>query len=94
MSCPAWCDGEHPDGGIHRRPVGAVTVDGRSLGIVLSQVPGGEPSVLVSGELYVAISPDDTADMAELMGLLGQPEMGVLIEQAAALVAEATEVAS
>ena len=84
MSCPAWCSGEHPDGGVHRRPVGTVTVDRRTLSVVVSQAPGGDPSVLVSGELFVAINPDDSADMAELMRLLGQPELGVLIMQAAA----------
>lgn len=84
MTCPAWCANEHPDGGVHRRPVGTVTVDRRTLSVVVSQVSDGEPRVLVSGELYVAINPDDTADMAELMRLLGQPELGVLIMQAAA----------
>lgn len=79
---PAWCTREH-DGVVHRRPVGAVTVDGRTLGVVLSQPPGGELSVLVSGSLYVAFAPEDSADMAELMRLLGQPELGVLIGQAA-----------
>lgn len=86
MSCPAWCVREHPDGGVHRRPVGVVTVDGRSLGVVVSQPPMGGARVLVSGSLYVEVAPEDTGDMAELMGLLGQPELGVLIRQAAALV--------
>lgn len=78
---PSWCDQLH-DSHVHRGVVDHTTVGGRAVAVVIFQLPGGEPSVSLTGPGVVGIATDDCADAAELLDLCGQPTLAALIRKA------------
>lgn len=86
LTCPSWCGGDHLDGGVHRGVVGDVLIGDKTVLVVIQQVPGGDPSVAVSGPVIVQVAPDDHDDAAALFALLGHDELGDLVRRAARIV--------
>ncbi|MBA9002059.1 hypothetical protein [Thermomonospora cellulosilytica] len=82
--CPPWCTADHrTTGNVHRVEVGAARVAGKYVPVVILQTPGGAPSVVISGPVFVEVHPDDQEDMARLLDLADQGELAGLIRQAA-----------
>ncbi|WUI00193.1 hypothetical protein OHR68_43125 [Spirillospora sp. NBC_00431] len=84
--CPPWCDGDHP-ADVHRAEIGHTTLEAKTLMVVVLQVGDGEPTVTISGGLYIGLHRDDHDDMVELLTICGQPELARLVRRAAEMLA-------
>ncbi|WP_433240246.1 DUF6907 domain-containing protein [Actinomadura nitritigenes] len=90
--CPAWCDGDHPDGWsgvVHRGEIGRANVGGETVTVVILKTPESPANVTISGPVFVEIHNDDHDDMVRLLTLAGQNQLAALVERAAAMLQEA-----
>jgi hypothetical protein len=93
VTCPPWCDNEHPTSGVHRGVIGRTTVGGERISVAILQVFDGPPSVMLSGPVIMEVGDLDHQDMATLLELAGQSELAGLVRRASEVMRAAQDTA-
>lgn len=81
--CPSWCHIDHArDGDQHSGVIGSAMVGGEEISVLLTQAPGGKPSVMLYGPMAVVVDEIDHGGMIALLELCGQRELAALVQTA------------
>src|SRR5690606_14419049 len=81
--CPSWCRIDHArDGDQHSGVIGSAMVGGEEISVLLTQAPGGKPSVMLYGPVAVGVDEIDHGGMIALLELCGQRELAALVQTA------------
>src|SRR5690606_16195446 len=81
--CPSWCRIVHaPDGDRPSGVIGCAMVGGEEGSVLLTQAPGGKPSVMLYGPMAVVVDEIDHGGMIALLELCGQRELAALVQSA------------
>src|SRR5690606_20191062 len=78
--CPSWCRIDHArDGDQHSGVIGSAMFGGAEISVLLTQGPGGKPSVMLYGPMAVGVDEIDYGGMLAVLGLCGQLVLAELV---------------
>src|SRR5690606_41221392 len=81
--CPSWCRIDHArDGDRHSGVIGSAMVGGEEISVLLTQAPGGKPSVMLYGPIAVGVDEIDHGGVIALLELCGQRALAALVSTA------------